>query len=78
MTHNVQSPPVSAVMFSAAFNLLKRGGVKFLKGTHSAVLSLQTARMMATLSNMSDQQLAQIGITRSGIPDYANKLIAPE
>lgn len=78
MTHEVQSPAVSAPMFAAAFSLLKRGGIKFLKGAASAVHSLQVARMMTVLSDMSDQELAQIGITRSDIPDHAIKLLARE
>ncbi len=37
---------------------------------------LQMARMLSTLSKMSDDQLAQIGISRSNIPEYAAKLMA--
>jgi uncharacterized protein YjiS (DUF1127 family) len=36
------------------------------------------ARMLSALSNMSDYQLAQIGISRSEIPEYAEKLMADE
>ncbi|WP_366142120.1 DUF1127 domain-containing protein [uncultured Roseobacter sp.] len=36
------------------------------------------ARMLSTLSSMSDHQLAQIGISRSDIPRYAEKLMATE
>ena len=42
--------------------------------TASVVHTLQVARMMSVLSEMSDTQLAQIGITRSDIPRYAASL----
>ncbi len=44
----------------------------------AALKALQMARMLSTLSNMSDYQLAQIGISRSEIPAYAEKLMADE
>lgn len=44
----------------------------------AALKTLQIARMMTTLSNMSDHQLAQIGISRSDIPKYAETLMAKE
>jgi len=40
--------------------------------------ALQMARMLSTLGNMSDYQLAQIGVSRSDIPEYAKKLMADE
>ncbi|MBT8458184.1 MAG: DUF1127 domain-containing protein [Boseongicola sp.] len=40
--------------------------------------TLQLARMISTLSSMSDHQLAQIGITRSDIPKYAEELMADQ
>ncbi len=43
---------------------------------HAALRALQMARMLSTLSNMSDYQLAQIGISRSDIPKYAETLMA--
>ena len=42
------------------------------------VKTLQTARMMSTLSNMRDDQLAEMGLLRSDIPDYAEKLMAED
>ncbi len=43
----------------------------------NAVLkTLQMAKMLSTLSKMSDDQLAQIGISRSDIAEYAAKLMA--
>ena len=44
----------------------------------SALRTLQTAQMMSVLANMSDQQLAQIGISRSEIPQYADRLMSKE
>lgn len=55
-----------------AFNPL-RAVSEFLK---SAVRAMQMGRMMSALSQMSDAQLDQIGITRSDIPAYAEKLLA--
>ncbi|MGC1505619.1 MAG: DUF1127 domain-containing protein [Sulfitobacter sp.] len=52
--------------------------VLFLTKTHAAVKTLQMARMLSTLSNMSDHQLAEIGIQRSDIPKYAETLMAGE
>ena len=46
--------------------------------SYSALKSLQIARMLSTLANMSDHQLAQIGIQRSDIPKYAETLLAEE
>ncbi|WP_300074864.1 DUF1127 domain-containing protein [uncultured Ruegeria sp.] len=45
---------------------------------NNALKTLQMARMLSTLSNMSDYQLAQIGISRSDIPEYAAKLMADD
>ncbi|WP_259650477.1 MULTISPECIES: DUF1127 domain-containing protein [Roseobacter] len=36
------------------------------------------ARMLSTLSSMSDHQLAQVGISRSDIPKYAATLMDNE
>jgi uncharacterized protein YjiS (DUF1127 family) len=55
-------------------SILARMGAK----AHSALKSLQMARMLSTLANMSDHQLAQIGIQRSDIPKYAEALMAEE
>lgn len=44
----------------------------------AALRTLQVARMMSTLSSMSETQLAQIGISRSDIPEYAETLMAKE
>ncbi|AHD01116.1 hypothetical protein METH_10855 [Leisingera methylohalidivorans DSM 14336] len=42
----------------------------------SVVKTLETARMMSVLAAMNDQQLTQIGISRSDIPRYAEWLIS--
>lgn len=44
----------------------------------SVLRALQTARIMSVLANMSDQQLARIGISRSDIPQYAEGLMSKE
>ena len=48
---------------------------KALANAGSGLKAVQTARMKSTLSGMSDHQLAQIGISRSEIPKYAESLI---
>ncbi|MGC1496706.1 MAG: DUF1127 domain-containing protein [Sulfitobacter sp.] len=45
---------------------------------NAAMKTLQMARMISTLTNMSDYQLTQIGISRSDIPKYAETLMANE
>jgi uncharacterized protein YjiS (DUF1127 family) len=55
-------------------SILARIGAK----AHSALKFLQMARVSSTLANMSDHQLAQIGIQRSDIPKYAETLMAEE
>lgn len=44
----------------------------------SLVKSVQLAQMMSVLTKMSDQQLSQIGISRSDIPEYAERLMSEE
>ena len=53
-------------------------GTKTLAKGKTALKLLQTARMMSALSNMTDHQLDEIGISRSEIPQYAEKLIGTE
>ena len=45
---------------------------------HEALKAVQLARMMSVLSNLNDHQLAQIGISRNEIQDYAKMLMANE
>ena len=60
------------------FKALSQLVANFSTTAKSVLRALQTARMMSVLANMSDQQLASIGISRSEIPQYAEKLIADE
>lgn len=62
----------------SAFSVLARLPIAALRGFQSGLRSLQHARMMSTLSRMSDAQLTRIGITRSDIPRYADSLMAKE
>lgn len=45
------------------------------KAMDQIVLSMQMARMIGVLSQMSDRELQQIGITRQQIPAHAEKLV---
>lgn len=62
----------------SALSVLARLLATALGGLQSGLRSLQHARMMSTLSRMSDAQLTRIGITRSDIPRYADSLMAKE
>ena len=44
----------------------------------SALHAVQRAQMMRALGGMSDSQLARMGLRRSDIPRYAEKLVARE
>ena len=55
-------------------SILARFGVK----AKSTLKAIQTARMLSTLSSMSDYQLAQIGLQRPDIPKHAKTLVADE
>jgi uncharacterized protein YjiS (DUF1127 family) len=55
-------------------SILARFGAK----AKSTLKALQMARMLSVLSNMSDHQLAQIGIQRSDIHKYAETLMTNE
>lgn len=57
-------------------SLLVRFGGKAIVKAHSALNTIQTGRMVSTLSDMSDHQLSQIGIQRSDIPKYAETLMS--
>jgi uncharacterized protein YjiS (DUF1127 family) len=58
-----------------ALRLLSKFGALALAKTASAIKTLQTARMLTALSEMNDEQLNQVGITRADIPEYAAKLM---
>ena len=57
---------------------LKRFGSKFMETARTALKGIQLGRMMSILSNMSDTQLAELGLARADIPQYAEKLLANE
>lgn len=74
-TRHATTATISLSKMAHSFvSILARIGAK----AHSAVKSLQMARMLSSLANMSDHQLAQIGIRRSDIPKYAETLMAEE
>ncbi len=75
MAVNTQAPATyrdHAIAQSIAFLVWIRSTTK------AALKALKMARMLSALSNMSDYQLAQIGISRSEISEYAEKLMADE
>ncbi|WP_390910354.1 DUF1127 domain-containing protein [Pseudosulfitobacter sp. SM2401] len=75
MTFNTQPEETgSSYAITCLISLLATFGAK----ANAALRTLQVARMMSTLSSMSDIQLAQIGISRSDIPEYAETLMAKE
>lgn len=79
MTVNTQVPKPYVGYASIGFiALLARLGTKLMAKARAALRALQMARMLSTLSNMSDYQLAEIGISRSDIPKYAETLMANE
>ena len=71
MNAGIQSSETQMSFFAMLVNWSGNAVAKFGSG----VRALQDARMMSTLSNMSDYQLTQIGIKRSDIPQYAEKLM---
>ena len=74
--HSVEADSRRAV--AAFISAVVRIGFKAMAKTHSVLLTVQTARMMSVLSNMSDHQLDQIGISRADIPKYAETLMAED
>lgn len=62
---------------SSAFSkTLSRVGTRTAETARSVWRALKKARMMSVLENMTDQQLSQIGISRSDIPRHAERLIS--
>jgi len=57
-------------------SILARIAIQTVTMTRSPSRAFQTTRIMAILSQMNDHQLEQIGITRSEILKYAEKLMA--
>lgn len=42
---------------------------------HSIAMSIHYARTMQALCNLSETELKELGITRSDIPSYAQKMV---
>lgn len=79
--HTRNKPTVLAILSNGVTNFAEtafRVGSKFRANARLAVRAVQTARMVSTLMNMTDNQLAQVGISRSEIPQYAEKLMMDE
>lgn len=47
----------------------------FVTKSKKAFLSMQRARLIDAMNQMTNDQLAQVGITRREIPDYAHMII---
>ena len=47
-------------------------------GLRSGLHTIQCARMLQALSSLSDHQLAEIGIARQDIPQYAARLMSQD
>ena len=63
-----------AAPFSEIMSLVRAFGAKISSGFHA----VQLARVKSILSRMSDRQLAEIGIKRSEISQYATKLMSSD
>lgn len=75
MAVNVHSSSHSIHHSGNASTGLAGFGRKLLANAGLFMRSVQMARMTATLSGMSDAQLEQIGIARTDIPAYAERLM---
>lgn len=62
----------------AAISFLNRALAAVGSGVAAVGTSLKVARMASALSNLSDHQLAEIGVTRSDIMRHAEHLITSE
>ncbi|MGB7318160.1 MAG: hypothetical protein WBC85_09365 [Planktotalea sp.] len=61
--------------FAGVFRWLSNLWHGFAGSADMMLEALKHGRMMSVLSNMSDAQLSQIGITRADIPAYAKTLL---
>lgn len=61
-----------------AASYVSNGAFKIRTGFSNFHTSLQVGRMEAVLGNLSDEQLAQIGVKRSEIKRHAEYLIGHE
>ena len=57
---------------------LRTGWDALCRALGAGLRAVQRAQMMRALGGMSDSQLAGIGLRRSDIPHYAERLIARE
>ena len=77
-SHSAEGNGRQGVTTSITLSKIAHGFQSILARFAAKSKALQMARMLSTLSNMSDYQLAQIGIQRSDIPQYARTLMAEE
>lgn len=66
--------PAFAEFAAAVGRQVRRAGAAVARGVHA----MQTARLASVLSNMSDEQLAMIGIERSGVGAHVARIMADE
>jgi uncharacterized protein YjiS (DUF1127 family) len=65
---------VATLVSGASLDILS----KARSGLATLLTNVQTAKMESVLNQMSDKELAQIGITRSGIKRHAQFLLSYE
>lgn len=78
MAFNSQTLGTTGAPSLKLFGVLNGVSAKVKAAASSGLRTLQMARMMSVLSEMTDHQLHEIGISRADIPDYAKKLILGE
>lgn len=71
-------PPRPRIGIGATLARASDLGAKVWQPLALAIRAMQRARMAAVLSEMSDEQLARIGISRSQIPAHARTLLTGE
>jgi uncharacterized protein YjiS (DUF1127 family) len=67
--------PIWAAQLGSA---LVRSGVAMVRGPSALMRSFQISQMVKVLCNMTDQQLAEIGVERIDIPAYAKTIVADQ
>ncbi|MEO9516971.1 MAG: hypothetical protein ABJH45_14370 [Paracoccaceae bacterium] len=78
MSNDVQTRAISTILPFKISGWLTQHWSPLACGARSALLSVQTARMLSLLENMSDHELTRMGISRSDIPGYVKKLMIRE
>lgn len=78
MSNNAQTSAISTILPFKVSGWLTQHLSPLANGARSALASLQAARMLSLLENMSDHELTQVGISRSDIPSYVKKLMVRE